>query len=562
MSHSQHYQPLSHALNPALAGAPSRSPYSTSSVYTPPPQPASIPAVRQPQPMQEDLQDDEDQEDDDEGIVEGQLELNSHDRREAPPASPPRTTFLNNGHEPSIQIVQDPGHSQEKRRPGRPRGSKNRKPRAPPGSKSAAVEQPQGHGPPPHPDLTPANQQYYEFQWRVLNLCTEFYGAAEELVKGTNPLVIAQCYHMGPGVKLDPLTMLSDAKRICDTLLANPSQLVANPPPPMYPPLPTLYGSGNAPPGAASSSTAPVITNAQSFVVPLGGQAPGYVSTTAQYPVFATPGQYATAPYYQYPYAAPPPPPSGYYPQAQAQAQAQPQTQAQQQQPTVSQPVASTSTQGTPAPAPVVTTTVTAAGVVNSGPWTDEENERLRQLAEDSKSHTANGEMDWEYVIRHFGDGRTRHQILIRATAMGLKESTTRAPKRRRGGEEEGAASAAAAAQTQATVASPEHQHSATPQASPALQSVQRPGSSSNATPAPGATAGSTSTMPWPMPTMAINTASPLLPSSSSSSSLADQQPRASYYRPRPTDGASQANKQVNPYSLFTANGHSRGDGR
>jgi hypothetical protein len=93
MDSSQHYQPLSHALNPALAGAPSRSPYSTSSVYTPPPQLASIPAVRQPQPMQEDLQDDEDQEDDDEGIVEGQLELNSHDRREAPPASPPRTTL-------------------------------------------------------------------------------------------------------------------------------------------------------------------------------------------------------------------------------------------------------------------------------------------------------------------------------------------------------------------------------------------------------------------------------------------------------------------------------------
>ena len=91
MDSSQHYQPLSHALNPALAGAQSRSPYSTSSVYTPPPQPASIPAVRQPQSMQDDLQEDEDQEDDDEGIVEGQL--NSHDRREAPPASPPRTSL-------------------------------------------------------------------------------------------------------------------------------------------------------------------------------------------------------------------------------------------------------------------------------------------------------------------------------------------------------------------------------------------------------------------------------------------------------------------------------------
>ena len=78
------------------------------------------------------------------------------------------------------------------------------------------------------------NQQYYEFQWRVLNLCAEFYGAAEELVvcylfrladsmliipqKGTAPLVVAQCYHMGPGIKVDPLSMLGEAKRICDTL--------------------------------------------------------------------------------------------------------------------------------------------------------------------------------------------------------------------------------------------------------------------------------------------------------------------------------------------------------
>jgi hypothetical protein len=31
-------------------------------------------------------------------------------------------------------------------------------------------------------EIQPHNQQYYEFQWRVLNLCAEFYGAAEELV--------------------------------------------------------------------------------------------------------------------------------------------------------------------------------------------------------------------------------------------------------------------------------------------------------------------------------------------------------------------------------------------
>lgn len=38
--------------------------------------------------------------------------------------------------------------------------------------------------------------------------------------KGTPPLVVAQCYQMGPGSKVDPLIMLNDAKRICDTLVS------------------------------------------------------------------------------------------------------------------------------------------------------------------------------------------------------------------------------------------------------------------------------------------------------------------------------------------------------
>ena len=37
--------------------------------------------------------------------------------------------------------------------------------------------------------------------------------------KATPSLVIAQCYQMGPSVKVDPLTMLGEAKRICDTLV-------------------------------------------------------------------------------------------------------------------------------------------------------------------------------------------------------------------------------------------------------------------------------------------------------------------------------------------------------
>ena len=137
---------------------------------------------------------------------------------------------------------QSPQEPERKRRPGRPRGSKNRRPRV--GSSklegqfyygaSPAGAAATSSGPPHHPSMNAQNQQYYEFQWRVLNLCAEFYGAAEELVvsylfhlvdnllttsqKGTAPLVVAQCYHMGPGVKVDPLSMLGEAKRICDTL--------------------------------------------------------------------------------------------------------------------------------------------------------------------------------------------------------------------------------------------------------------------------------------------------------------------------------------------------------
>lgn len=139
---------------------------------------------------------------------------------------------------------QDP---EPKRRPGRPRGSKNRRPRS---STSQTATKPfvfqanpqshtagQGSAPPQHPDVNPQNQQYYEFQWRVLNLCKEFYEAAEELIvssctvinpyeldfstqKDTPALVIAQCYQMGPSIKVDPIIMLDEAKRICDTLVS------------------------------------------------------------------------------------------------------------------------------------------------------------------------------------------------------------------------------------------------------------------------------------------------------------------------------------------------------
>lgn len=87
-----------------------------------------------------------------------------------------------------------PEDSERKRRPGRPRGSKNRRIRSSGAERdtsasAAAAKQPSAsHGfyqysaPPAPGEVHPHNQQYYEFQWRVLNLCAEFYGAAEELI--------------------------------------------------------------------------------------------------------------------------------------------------------------------------------------------------------------------------------------------------------------------------------------------------------------------------------------------------------------------------------------------
>ena len=72
-----------------------------------------------------------------------------------------------------------------KRRPGRPRGSKTKKKTQPAeGSASAPAPTPVP-APAPLPEVNAQNQQYYEFQWRVLNLCAEFYGAAEELLVST-----------------------------------------------------------------------------------------------------------------------------------------------------------------------------------------------------------------------------------------------------------------------------------------------------------------------------------------------------------------------------------------
>nr|GAT55267.1 predicted protein [Mycena chlorophos] len=490
------------------------------------------------------------------------------------PAPPPERPD-----KPAASTEMTPDVVPEKRKPGRPKGSKNKKPLSGPpatapnspvppvsspgiptrsavatstnNAKEKEVAEPAAPVPTPVPTAIPSahqvnaqNQQYYEFQWRMLNLCHEFYGAAEELVKSAPPLVIAQCYQMGPTSRVDPLVLLNEAKTICDTLLANPSRLITTPPPPMTTVIPTFYRpqppdgesilsvippstatatgpskstskpvSAPAPSTTAKTSTpagptppATVITNPGSFVVSLGSQPP----TAAPYPY--------GGPYYAYPTY------TGYYPVPSAAA------------------AASTST----SPAPNSSIPMTTPGGVAQGSWSESEMARLRLLSETHKKR--NGEIDWDKVVTEWGNARTRHQILVKATAMGLKESSSaRAAKRKREDADpppnspppNPAVAVAAAASppsvppSHGNTGSPAMSHASlpTPLASPAPKHLQAPAA------AAGASSQSSPTMPWPMPTVAATEVSTVLTPSAHSQiqSLTTTTASSSgYYRGRP----------------------------
>ncbi|PPR03081.1 hypothetical protein CVT24_012394 [Panaeolus cyanescens] len=632
MDNPQPYQPLSHALHPPSTS--SRSHYTTPihHQYVPSQQQQSIhPHSTHKQPLQtssrpsgheEEEEEEEEDDDEDEGIVEDQLNQNDPDPHGSNSSSPrPSGSGDHQGSQPrTTQETLSP--PTQKRGPGRPRGSKNRRPRVgsakhepqqqytpQAGQPSTSVSAPTpSAGPPSHPNINPQNEQYYDFQWRVLTLCAEFYEAAEELIKKTPPLVVAQCYHMGPGVKVDPLTMLAEAKRICDTLLANPSQLVTSPPPPIYPVLPTTVyqpvqvpasqptasiSTTTATPTPAVSASAPqpnLITNPQSFIVPLVGQTPSYT----QYPMYP-PAQYPTPPYYQYTY------PPYYSQQTVPGASTAAPTQS-----TSSASTGPTIIQSTSQPTTTIPNTPSGTMIGNSGSWSDEETERLKKLAEDSKSKSSSGEIEWDWVVQEWGPSRSRHQILLKATSLALKGSSTRGVKRRR--EQEGADTPASApppppamaslqsnstnpsqtpsnaatpqqanampqvqqTQTQQaaplqppnvmrmpSTSSPAHTSSSTPAASPALQNQQRPPSSKGILPP----LASGTKLPWPMPTVAVNTPSPVITPSLTNA----HEQRTSYYRPRPnqqelsktTPGPSMVPSQAptHHYSMYPSNG-------
>ncbi|KAF7327778.1 hypothetical protein MKEN_00357600 [Mycena kentingensis (nom. inval.)] len=457
-----------------------------------------------------------------------------------PPPRPTSNPTHNEEAEVAEQLTEDsPTTAQssaqpEKRKRGRPKGSKN-KPQAvalavssqsplPPPPVAAptpvppipvpALTKPAFPAPPSFPEVTAQNQEYYHFQWRVLNLCAEFYGAADELVKSTPPLVIAQCYQMGPTAKVDPVVMINDAKRICDSLLANPSQLIKHPPPPMNPPPPMIFQPQAIqpqpqPPTAQAQLPPPpagIITNPSAFVLPPAG-----------YPYTA----YAGA-YYAYPSYA------GYYQPA---------------------PVASGSAPPTTSTSGLATAAAPAETPQTPGPWTEEDMARLRKLSETHR--LGNGEVDWDRVVSEYGSGRSRHQILLKCTAMGIRQSSTtaRATKRRR---EDGAdaeqqrsdappnpaeanAKGKAPVSTSATTSTPPTTGSpalsaaaATPVASPAIAHVPAPSTSTSTTPVmppqPPQPPTPASALPWPMPTVAAPNVDPAGQSGAG----------AGFYRPRP----------------------------
>ncbi|QRW04113.1 hypothetical protein RhiLY_03112 [Ceratobasidium sp. AG-Ba] len=94
--------------------------------------------------------------------------------------------------------------------------------------------------------------------------------------------------------------------------------------------------------------------------------------------------------------------------------------------------------------------TLRSAANVNHGTWRDEESEKLKKLAEHSRATSkaaGQDKIDWDWVVERFGASRTRHQILIKATHLGLKPTSTHPSRiRKRQAKAEAQAAAAAAA--------------------------------------------------------------------------------------------------------------------
>ncbi|KAG5219619.1 hypothetical protein IMY05_C4822000200 [Salix suchowensis] len=425
---------------------------------------------------------------------------------------------------------------------------------------------------------------------------------------GTPSLVVAQCYQMGPGSKVDPLVMLNDAKRVCDTLvgtkigiclrcadeglqLANPSRLISSPPPPMYTVVPTLYPPQPMPTNASAGPSSTPATNGAPPVtsLPLVSRRTRRVSTFSirahiwqpvcpilpySYPpgtayFSATPQQPVA------PGAAFPPTANARTTDTRATATATTSAQATS---ATSASIASTAATATAtaiaATEPVndtfsndpTMTSTTPSGVSNptmitgvgpgmQGSWSDEEVDRLRRLAEDSKSYNSVGEIDWDWLCRQWGHGRTRHESRPerehrsgRQASAGYGSSDgslvviyTTTPHSANAN----IPSNIPGPDITAASASPAMSHATTtPTASPAMQNQPRPvappSKFHNSSSHSKYSATTSPSLPYPMPHVASSNA----PVISTTPGAVDSQQRMSYYRQQRTGSESKHSAQ------------------
>ncbi len=152
--------------------------------------------------------------------------------------------------------------------------------------------------------------------------------------------------------------------------MANPSQNILK-----VPPVAVTFNSDPQVKTGSPSTTPPtgVITNPGSFVMSLNSSAPSTAGFNS-----ITPPRYPTSSYYAY--ATTTSHSTSSHPYLQQQQVMK----------------------------PVNLTTPAAAG--NQGAWSDEETDKLRKLADDSRgqSNPDSREIDWDWVCNNWGPGRTR----------------------------------------------------------------------------------------------------------------------------------------------------------
>ncbi|KAG8965620.1 hypothetical protein FRC00_010173 [Tulasnella sp. 408] len=296
------------------------------------------------------------------------------------------------------------------------------------GSSSSSAPQP------PPPQQPRVIKDFYDFQWQVMGLCSTFYESAGELVRSADPEVLAQSLSVGSG--LDPFAVLQNAKDLCELLIANSQTLARGPVPP---PVPSSMFPSH-PLSIPSSSTFPRPEPVNS---PQRHPSNYYPTPISPNPASFNPYSIQSSSFTRASTTAPPPPPPAATSQP-PQMQPRPSTssslsgaitnplvnppQPQPSNPAYPHSAVATSQPTTqlPQPSAIVPPVPSRSNVQSThGAWSDEETERLKTLAEQSKSRTSNGDIDWDWTVDQFGETRTRHQILIKATNLGLKPTST-----------------------------------------------------------------------------------------------------------------------------------------